>query len=109
MSHKVLGKIQSIRIGHGGYDDVMFGVSFSLGDDSSGCQDFWGFWMTAANDNWGEDTRQKRFGEAFYKLWKLMQDAKVSNAMDLEGTPIEMTYESVGGRLQSWRILTEVI
>ncbi len=109
---KYLGKIASVVIGDGGYQDAMFGVSFQLSfDGSSGVGDFWGAWGTGIDCTerckWTEAERQQQVAEAFWKLAKLMRDAKVSDAAKLKGVPIEVEIEGMG--LKSWRVLTEVL
>lgn len=110
MGHKELGKITSIRFGRGGYDDAMFGVSFVLGSDASGCMDFWGTWSNRPDyAKWSKEDQIRHFGDTMMKLKNLMEDAKVSSIEELEGTPVEMEFESIGGRLTNWRVLKEVL
>jgi len=88
----------------------MFGVSFSLGSNSSGCMDFWGTWSHRPEyAKWTEQDQITNFGNTMMKLKNLMAAAKVSSLEDLVDTPIEIEFESIGGRLKSWRVLTEVI
>ena len=107
--NKVLGKIRSVKIGFGGYDDVQFGIRFSLGGEGYGVQDFWGFWghNAPSGAKWNEESRRKHFGETFYKIWELMKKAKVQDANKLEGIPIEITFNN--GMLVSWKVLEEVL
>jgi len=44
---KTLGKIGSISLGMGGYQDVMFGVTIAL-DAGYCCTDFKGAWLTSS-------------------------------------------------------------
>lgn len=109
---KELGKIKSIKIGHGGYQDAMLGVTFELGGESWGVQDFWGFWSPAIikHDDrckWTEDGRLSQIGKAMIKLDAMLVAAKVDDAAKLAGKPIEVIVD--GTSLKSWRLLTEVL
>lgn len=103
-----LGKIEKIIIGRGGYQDSMFGITFNLSSQQGSCVDFWGWFTTAVSTKWSEEDRIKKIGEPFWKLYGIMQDAKVNDAVDLVGKPIELTYKD-DGSLSSWRILKEVL
>ena len=108
---EVIGKIQSIRIGYGGYQDCMFGVSFTLGGKGWGVGDWCGFWglemKTDEHTKWTEEDRDKSYVEVMRKLDQLCLDADVKNVMELKNVPVEVTFE--GQKLYSWRILTEVL
>lgn len=109
---KELGKIKSIRVGMGGYQDAMFGVTFDLGGDGWGVSDFWGFWSPSRMKHsehckWTEASRLQALTDAFVRLDSLMKSAKVNDSMKLAGIPIEVSFE--GTTLKSWRILTEVL
>jgi hypothetical protein len=106
---KVLGKIRDIRIGYGGYDDAMFGVSFWLDNEHGTCGDFWGGFpmkCEGRSDKFKEGDMQI-LRDTFIKLNDYMDQAKVTDAMDLKGKPIEVELDNM--KLVSWRILTEVI
>lgn len=103
------GKIQSVRLGSGGYQDAMFGFTFVLGGKNGwGTCDFWGTW---GNHNeyckWTIPQQEQAFLEAFLKVKKLMADASVSSFADLKDTPIEAEFD--GGVLKQWRIMAEVL
>ena len=106
---KEIGKIKRISFGFGGYQDVMIGISFVLGGESWGVNDFSGAWATERTDRaqWTEDDRLRQLGETCMLARKLMTDAQVTSLEDLMDAPIEATFE--GMRLKSWRILTEAI
>lgn len=109
---KRLAKIKSIRIGMGGYQDAMFGVTFDLGGDGWGVGDFWGFWSPARmkrseHAKWTEAERLNAISDTFVRLDQLMADAKVDDATKLAGVPIEVTLDS--NTLKSWRVLKEVL
>lgn len=106
-----LGKIANVTIGNGGYDDAMFGVHFELSFGACGCSDAWASWgpeiKHSPHCNWTDKQRKQSIADAFWRLAETMQQAKVTNAADLKGVPIEVTLE--GNSLKSWRILTEVL
>lgn len=107
-----LGKIKAIRVGLGGYQDVMFGVSFDLGGEGWGCTDFKGMWSPSHMERsehakWTETDRREQILESFLWLDKLMFEAKVRDANKLVNVPIEAIF--VSNTIKSWRILTEVL
>ena len=104
-----LGKIKSVTIGRGGYQDAMFGASFSLGGTGWGVCDFLGTWTTKVSDEtkWTEADRIKVLGETMLKLISLCEDAKVSSVEKLVGVPIRVYFN--GQALSHWEILKEVI
>lgn len=109
---KYLGKIANVSIGTGGYQDAMFGVSFSLSfDGGSSVSDFWGGWgpgiKHTASCKWTDAERLSSITDAFWKLANLMRDAKVIDAAKLAGVPIEVEVD--GNLLKSWRVLKEVL
>lgn len=109
---KQIGKINLLKIGMGGYQDAMFGVSVDLNGPGWGVSDFKGFWSPSRmprseHAQWTEDDRKDSIAGTFYWLDRLMKDANVSDANKLVGKPVEATFEN--GRLVSWRILTEVL
>ena len=112
MNRKELGKIKSVEIGEGGYQDAMFGISFTLGGDSWGVGDFKGYWRPEQIDvteytQWTEKDRSKVFDETMRYISKLLHDAKKRFVSELKGVPVEVEFE--GNALKSWRILTEVL
>lgn len=106
-----LGKIAWIRIGAGGYQDMMFGVTVSLSMKGTGVQDFKGMWKQSVDctedSKWDETDRSRQYDETMRWLDILCTQAKVDDAMDLVGKPVEVTFE--GMQLVSWRLLTEVL
>lgn len=111
MNDERIGKIQAARFGHGGYQDAMIGVSWTLGSDkeSWGVGDFWGACAIKRSDGakWSEGDRIVQLGEAVMRLNKVLQDAKRQTIDQLVGVPVEVTFE--GMVLKSWRVLTEAI
>ena len=99
MEKKQLGKIRSISIGYGGYQDAMFGVSFELGGEGWSTCDFWG--------GWTEENQANDMGLAFIRLAKLMSSVRISSVSKLTGLPVEIVFEN--GIQKSWRLLTEVL
>lgn len=111
MTRKEIGKIQSVSFGHGGYQDAMIGISFTLGSDKAGwgVGDFWGTWGMEPDKytKWTKKDQVKILGETVLRINQLLSDAKVSDINKLQGIPVEVEFES--NTLKSWRILTEVI
>ena len=109
---KRLGKIQSVRFGHGGYQDACIGLSVTLGDGGWGVGDFKGTWdpeMVKRSEytKWEEEDRVKGFDETMRFVSKLLKEAKVDSVDKLKNVPVEVTFD--GMSLHEWRILTEVI
>ena len=112
MNGKFLGKIQHASFGDGGYQDVQFGVSFTL--KTSGGSVNTGKWewnpehiKVSEGTQWTECDRSHGFDNIMRYAARLMKEAKVKEFHKLVGTPIEA--EFAGGSLKSWRILTEVL
>lgn len=108
-----IGKIESIRFGMGGYQDAMFGITFSLSGKGWGIGDFWGTWETRSEHaKFSEQEWRDIHAKTVIRLAALMNEAKCTELHQLEGKPIEVTFDGdglCGSRLQSWRILTEVL
>lgn len=107
---KRIGKIKSVRFGHGGYQDAMIGISFDLGSETGwGVGDFWGAWAIEHYSacKWTPEDRLRQVGETVMRINALLSDAKVHDIADLKDKPVEVIIE--GNTLKSWRILTEVI
>lgn len=110
-TEKRIGKIQSITVGYGGYQDAMVGISVTLGSDKEGwgCCDFKGMWAMERSKHckWTEEDRLSQLGEAMMFLAGLLDKSKKRDANRLVGVPVEVTFED--RCLKSWRILEEVI
>lgn len=107
---KHLGKIASVRLGKGGYQDAMFGFTFQLRfDKNSGIGDFWGFWNSEPDNyaKWSNEERLAHQSKCFERFRILMNEANANDIRELEGKPIEVTIDDM--RLHSWRILEEVL
>ena len=100
---KKLGKISSIHIGNGGYDNAMLGleISFLFDGGSSGRVKFYGAFKDRMNAQVSHDVMMRIKG--------LLEDAKVEKLSQLTGKPIEGSFKSEFGALEEFRILTEVI
>ena len=111
MTEDRMGKIRSIRLGSGGYQDAEFGVTVDLSGNGWGVGNFKGAWdpsiKITEHSKWTEDDRQKQFAEVMTWLAKLMQQAKVRDFNDLVGKPVMVTFDRM--MLKSWRLLTEVL
>ncbi len=109
---KRLGKIESVRFGHGGYQDACIGLSVTLGDGSWGVGDFKGkgdseMIRCSEHSKWTEEDRTNNIGESVRFVSKLLKQAKVNSVDKLKGVPIEAIFD--GNMLKEWRILTEVL
>jgi hypothetical protein len=100
---KKLGKIESVRFGHGGYQDACIGLSVTLGNGS------WDPEMIKCTEHtkWTEEDRTNNIGEAVRFVSKLLKEAKVDSVDKLKGVPVEVTFD--GNLLKEWRVLTEVL
>jgi len=110
---KELGKITDIKIGLGGYNDAMFGLTINLGGKGWGCKDFIsGGWDINTIDRypdckWTESDRKKMQSDLVGRISNLLAQARVKNLNELKDIPVEAIFD--GTTLESWRILTEVI
>lgn len=109
MTRTELGRIQKASFGWGGYQDVMIGLSITLGGKAWGVSDFKGTWGTDRTERteWSEEDRLRQLGEACMFLKDLLQKTKKQSVEELVGTPIEATFD--GNMLKSWRVLEEVL
>ena len=108
MITKELGKISSVKLGYGGYQNAQFGFTFILEGKNSGCGDFIGTWAREPDSycTWTVEDQTIYWGDNMRSILNLMKDAKIHDFSELAGQPIEMTIEN--NQLRSWRILTEV-
>lgn len=112
MMETKLGKIESIRFGHGGYQDAMLGIHFTLSGSAWGVCDSKCAWDAeqikwTESCEWTENTRHKWYSDIMYYISELLAQAKVNSIDKLMGKPVEATFD--GNVLKSWRILTEVL
>ena len=110
-TQKEIGKIRSIKVGFGGYQDAMFGVSIELGSDKNGwgTGDFKGMWSSDPDKycKWTKKDQDESFAAAMRFMLKLCKDAGVQSVNALVGKPVEVTFENE--HLKGWRILKEVL
>ena len=108
---KRIGKINSISLGYGGYQDAQFGLSVDFTSKNGwGVSDFKGCWSTDTKSKgckWTEKDRDASFAETMRLINKLLSESNKKSLDQLKGTPVEVTFD--GNMLKSWRILTEVI
>ena len=109
---KRLGKIQSVRFGHGGYQDACIGIHFDLGGDGWGVVDSRSVWdpntiKHSENCKWTEQSRDDDLAKIMRFVSDLLRDAKVSDISRLKGVPVEIEFD--GMAMKSWRILKEVL
>jgi len=104
-----LDRILSASFGLGGYQDVQIGISFTLGGESWGVSDFWGYWTGDPGDEakWTLLDRTHSLGGTVMRISSLLADSKKNTVADLKDVPVEVMFEGV--TLKSWRVLTEVI
>jgi hypothetical protein len=109
---KKLGKIKSVKFGIGGYQDCQLGIHFTLGGDAWGVNDGKSVWdperiKCTEYSKWTEEDRTKQINDMVRYVSSLLKDAKVESVNDLQGIPIECSFD--GSMLKEWRILTEVL
>lgn len=109
--HKELGKILSVRLGSGGYQDAQFGIWFQFGNNGWGCGDGKGGGTGKPSDHakWTIEDKIKQQGDIMIWIEEIMKQAKVGDINKLVGVPVEIIFDSPYGKMESWRILTEVI
>ena len=109
---KYLGKIGSVKLGMGGYQNCQIGLSLTLKSDNVATSTFEGFWDHNAvkhdsHKKWNEDDRDKQMANLMAHISDYLTQAKVDDVAKLKGIPVEFCFEQ--NRLSSWRILTEVL
>lgn len=112
MNSKQLGKINSVYLGYGGYQDAQFGVWFDLSMKNSGVSDGRGVWAEWSDGcKWSIEDQRDQFATIVEYIRDLCKEAGVKKLEQLKGLPVELTFDSPGfsARLVSWRILTEVL
>lgn len=109
----MLGKIVNIKLGVGGYQNAMFGISVELGGAGWGVGDFKGMWRERPKGaKWTFEDQTDKFAEVMRWADSLLQDAGKNTLDELVGMPVKVEFTregTVGERLQSWRILKEVL
>ncbi len=107
---KMIGVIDSVRFGFGGYQEAMFGLTLSFSADGYGVETFLqGGWTTeiTKSTKWTEIDRGCAQAAMCSKLIKILRDAKVGDVSKLKGKPVELTFDKQ--TLHDWRILKEAI
>lgn len=109
---KELGKITAARMGFGGYQDAMVGLTIAIGGNGWAVHaPFVGAWADSIKPGhgaeWNETHRERNRAQAMIMLERTLVDAKKRDVSELVGTPVEVTFE--GMTLKSWRVLTEVL
>jgi len=107
-----LGKLEDVKFGLGGYQGACLGLTVTVvgkGWCVNDNRSAWDVNQLECSDycKWTEEDRSKGYDEIMRFLSDLLNDAKVSSVSQLNGKPVEATFE--GMTLKSWRILTEVI
>jgi hypothetical protein len=93
---KELGKIDSVRFGLGGYQDVMLGIHFTFSFKGAGVCDSMCSWDAekiecSEHAKWTEKDRDRNYAEIMRFVSKLLDDAKVDSIDKLKGVPVEVT------------------
>lgn len=104
-----LGKIRSIELGYGGYQDAQFGITIDFEGDGWGVGTFVGHWSFEPDKycKWTNEDRLKVFADVMVKAKDWISAAKKTSLSQLKNVPVEITLEDFA--LKSWRILTEVL
>lgn len=106
-----LGKIDRAVFGIGGYQDACIGLSLSFSMRGGGVGEFMGTWNQSVEvsdrTKWTEDDRSKHHADVVRFIDKILHEARVNSVDELVGIPVELTFD--GMRLDSWRVLTEVL
>lgn len=109
MTKKQLAKISHVKFGFGGYQEAQFGLSLTFTGDGWGCGTFLGHWADEPLDGakWTDQSRKDYLGDLCLKIAEYCRLSKVKHVAQLAGIPVEVTFTD--GKLESWRILTEVL
>lgn len=112
MTKKVLGKIESVYFGLGGYQLTQMGIQFVLAGKGWGTMYFKGHWdpttvKRTESTKWTEEERDKALLDTVKYISQLLNQAKVGSIDQLVGIPIECEFDE--DRLKSFRILEEVL
>ena len=104
-----LGKIEHVSFGLGGYQGAMIGLHFAFSGDGWGCGTSNAAWdanriKCSEHAEWTEEDRSMSYSGIMRKLSDLLAQAKVESVSELEGVPVEVTFNN--NMLQSWRILS---
>lgn len=111
MTEKMLGRISAAKFGFGGYQDAMIGLSLTFQGDGWGSATFEGSWSSppSTHAKWSVAEQEAQWVKAVRVLLDTLTASKKDHVAQLVGVPVEVTFDSPLGRLQSWRVLTEVV
>ena len=109
---KKLGKIKSVYVGLGGYQDVCLGIHLSFDFDGCGCGTSKSTWDPTVMEcsercQWTEEGRSEDLDGIMRYISQLLADAKVDRVEKLQGKPVEVILD--GNTFKEFRILTEVL
>lgn len=109
-----IGKIESVKFGISGYQDVCIGIFFTLSFKGTGCiteKSVWDYNLIKHTESckWTELSRDKQAIEIMKYISKLLFESNKQNVNDLKNVPIEATFTEEFGKLIDFRILTEVL
>jgi hypothetical protein len=106
-NEKKLGKISKVSFGLNDREHI--GILFSLQGKGWGVNSWWGFYSGERSEEskWTESDRNTEIGIIVMRIADLLHQAKVQTIDQLQGVPIEVTFD--GNLLNSWRVLEEVI
>ena len=109
---KLLGKIESIKFGYVGYQDMQFGLQITFSAKGFGvCDTIAEAWVTdmsiSKHSQWSEEDRDSAYARTARRINEIMRKAKVTDINKLVNIPVELTIE--GNTLKEWRVLEEVL
>jgi hypothetical protein len=114
-----LAKIEKVKFGLGGYQDVQIVYEFVLSGDGWGTTHTlecgWGHISEEelkdpkSSCKWTHEDRLKSLAQNSWKVLTYMKKAKVDSLDKLKGIPVKVYFESEFGRNTGFDILTEVL
>lgn len=109
MTEKLLGKIEKVYFGDGGYQGAQFGLTLCFYMSGSGITAFVnGGWKERPESaQWTEQDRAIQQSNLCMKIIEILKKAKVDDVYKLKNIPVEVIVEN--GCLISWRVLEEVL
>lgn len=107
-----LGKLSDVKFGICGGNNLFIGLSVTITSGVWGVQSELSAVdpvkvVHADHSDWTEEERDDGCVTLVKHISRLLDDAKVSSIEELNGIPVEATFD--GNVLKSWRVLTEVI
>jgi hypothetical protein len=111
---KRLAKIDSVKFGIAGYNDVELGLHLTFTGENNGWAVSWGHKVPDPmriqwneRSQWTEEERDEELAKLMRFVSKILSEAKVDTVDKLKGIPVEVKFER--NSLVGWRVLTEVI